>query len=103
MELKWMAVGALALIPCAAMAQAKTSDSSATRRDTSQQSKSASSQQTTTSTSTGEVSGANAGANVTQAMIAAQSNANLIGSPAWWKNHGTADGKPPIQRSGTSH
>jgi hypothetical protein len=107
MELKWMAVGALALIPCAAMAQAKTSDSSATRRDTSQQSRSAThrdtSQQTTTSTSTGEVSGANAGVNVTQAMIAAQSNANLIGSPAWWKNHGTADGKPPIQRSGTSH
>jgi hypothetical protein len=109
MELKWMAVGALALIPCAAMAQAKTSDSMATRRDTStahrdtsQPSKSAS-QQTTTSTSTGEVSGGNAGANVTQTMIEAQSNANLIGSPAWWKNHGTADGKPPIQRSGTSH
>lgn len=103
MELKWMAVGALALIPCAAMAQAKTSDSSATHRDTSQQTKSATrrdtSQQTTTSTSTGEVSGAN----VTQAMIAAQGDANLIGSPAWWKNHGTADGKPPIQRSGTSH
>ena len=103
MELKWMAVGALALIPCAAMAQAKTTDSSATRRDTSQQGKSASSRQTTTSTSTGEVSGGNAGANVTQQMIAAQSDANLIGSPAWWKNHGTADGKPPIQRSGPSH
>lgn len=103
MELKWMAVGALALIPCAAMAQAKTSDSSTARRDTSQQGKSASAQQTTTSTSTGEVSSSSPGTNVTQAMIAAQSDANLIGSPAWWKNHGTADGKPPIQRSGTTH
>ena len=38
MELKWMVVGALAVIPCAAMAQSKTAhDSSTTRRDSSQQ------------------------------------------------------------------
>jgi hypothetical protein len=104
MQLKWIAVGALALVPCAAMAQSKTSsDSSAMRRDTSQQGKSASSQQTTTSTSTGDVSGSRAGGAVTQAMTAAQNDPNLIGSPAWWKNHGTADGKPPIQRSGSAH
>jgi hypothetical protein len=102
MELKWMVVGALAVIPCAAMAQSKTTpDSSTMRRDSSQQSRSATSRdtskQTTTSTSTGEVSSSgNVDRNVTQAMIAAQNNANLIGSPAWWKNHGTADGKPPI-------
>ena len=95
MELKWMVVGALAVIPCAAMAQSKTApDSSAARRDSSQQ---ASPAKTTTTTSTGDVSSAgNIDRNVTQAMIAAQNDPNLIGSPAWWKNHGTADGKPPI-------
>jgi hypothetical protein len=99
MELKWMAVGALALVPCAALAQAKTAkDTSATHRDSS-------SQQTTTSTSTGDVSGAGGGSTVTQAMIAAQNDANIIGTPAWWKSHATADGKPmsakvtPTQKS----
>jgi hypothetical protein len=106
MELKWMAVGALALIPCAAFAQGKTArDTSTTRRDSSQQTTSTtrrdSSQQTTTSTSTGDVSGG--ARNVTQAMIAAQNNPNLIGSPAWWKNHGTADGKPPITQRPPNH
>jgi hypothetical protein len=95
MELKWMVVGALAVIPCAAMAQSKTARDSSTSRDTSQQN---SASKTTTSTSTGDVSSSsgNVDRNVTQAMIAAQNNPNLIGSPAWWKNHGTADGKPPI-------
>jgi hypothetical protein len=95
MELKWMVVGALADIPCAAMAQSKTARDSSTSRDTSQQN---SASKTTTSTSTGDVSSSsgNVDRNVTQAMIAAQNNPNLIGSPAWWKNHGTADGKPPI-------
>jgi hypothetical protein len=102
MELKWMAVGAFALIPCAAMAQSKTArDSSSMKRDTAQQSTARqSTSQTTSATSTGEVS---TDPNVTQAMIAAQNDPNLIGSPAWWKNHGTADGKPPINRSNTSH
>ena len=27
-------------------------------------------------------------------MIKAQDDPNLIGSPAWWKTHATADGKP---------
>ena len=95
MEMKWMVVGALAVIPCAAMAQSKTArDTSTTRRDSSQQTSTA---KTTTSTSTGDVSSSGAvDKNVTQAMITAQNDPNLIGSPAWWKNHGTADGKPPI-------
>jgi hypothetical protein len=95
MEMKWMVVGALAVIPCAAMAQSKTArDTSTTRHDSSQQTSTA---KTTTSTSTGDVSSSGAvDKNVTQAMIAAQNDPNLIGSPAWWKNHGTADGKPPI-------
>jgi hypothetical protein len=98
MELKWMVVGALAVIPCAAMAQSKTArDTSTTRRDTSQQTSSAT---TTTSTSTGDVSSSgNIDKNVTQAMTAAQNDANLIGSPAWWKTHGTADGKPITNRT----
>lgn len=93
MELKWMVVGALAVIPCAAMAQSKTTpDSSTTRRDSSQQTSPA---KTTTTTSTGDVSSAgNIDRNVTPAMTAAQNDPNLIGSPAWWKTHGTADGKP---------
>jgi hypothetical protein len=108
MELKWIAVGALALVPCAAMAQAKTArDSSTTRQDSSQQTtRRDTSRQTTTSTSTGEVSGGGAGTNnVTQAMLAAQNDPKIIGSPAWWKNHGTADGKPPItnRTSGPTH
>jgi len=109
MELKWIAVGAFALVPCAAMAQAKTTYDSSTMRRDSSQTRSATardtSQKTTTSTSTGEVSSARAGGtNVTQAMLAAQNDPNLIGSPAWWKNHGTADGKPPItNRSGPTH
>jgi hypothetical protein len=108
MELKWMAVGALALVPCAAMAQSKTArDSSTTHRDSSQQTTSPtrrdSAQKTTTSTSTGDVSGGAGGSNVTQAMTAAQNDPNLIGSPAWWKNHGTADGKPPITQRPSSH
>jgi hypothetical protein len=104
MELKWMVVGALAVIPCAAMAQSKTApDSSTTRRDSSQQTNTA---KTTTTTSTGEVSSSgNIDKNVTQAMLAAQNDPNLIGSPAWWKNHGTADGKPPVtnRTSGPTH
>ena len=104
MEMKWMVVGALAVIPCAAMAQSKTArDTSTTRRDSSRQ---ASTAKTTTSTSTGDVSSSGAvDKNVTQAMITAQNDPNLIGSPAWWKNHGTADGKPPItnRTSGPTH
>ncbi|MBK5186802.1 MAG: hypothetical protein JJD97_01080 [Gemmatimonadaceae bacterium] len=90
MELQWMAVGALALIPCAAMAQSKTArDSSA--RNTSAVHQTAASQ-TVQTTSTGDVS--SPGSDVTPAMLAEQNDPKLIGSPAWWKNHATADGKP---------
>jgi hypothetical protein len=39
--------------------------------------------------SAGEVS-----ENVPQAAIEAQKNPQLIGSPAWWSTHSTADGQP---------
>ncbi len=44
---------------------------------------------TTTTASSGEVS-----ENVPQHAIAEQKDPNLIGSPAWWTTHSTADGKP---------
>jgi len=79
MQVKWIAVGAfaIALAPGVVLAQSKTS---------------AETSKTTTTTSTGEVSSISA--NVTPAMIKAQDDPNLIGSPAWWKTHSTADGKP---------
>lgn len=43
----------------------------------------------TTTSSTGEVS-----ENVPQKAIQEQKDPNLIGSPAWWSTHATADGKP---------
>ncbi|MEO8880019.1 MAG: hypothetical protein ABI446_06435 [Gemmatimonadaceae bacterium] len=81
MKLTWMAVGAMMIVPCAAMAQSKTKDSTASKPA-----------QAATTTSAGEVSGP--GADVTPAMLAAQKNPNEIGTPAWWANHSTADGKP---------
>jgi hypothetical protein len=47
--------------------------------------------QPTPTTSAGDVSMA---ANVPQSAIQAQNDPKLIGSPAWWKTHVTADGKP---------
>jgi hypothetical protein len=41
-------------------------------------------------TSNGDVSNAN----VPAAAIKAQQDPSLIGSPAWWRTHSTADGKP---------
>jgi hypothetical protein len=86
MQLKWMVTGAfaVALVPGVVFAQSKTST------DTSK---------TTTTTSTGEVSSISA--NVTPAMLKAQDDPNLIGSPAWWKTHSTADGKPLSAKSQT--
>lgn len=81
MKVTWMAVGAMMIVPCAAMAQSKMKDTSATKPV-----------QAATATSTGDVSGP--GADVTQAMLAAQKNPNIIGTPAWWTTHSTADGKP---------
>ncbi len=45
----------------------------------------------TRTTSSGAVIGTTT---VTEAMHKAQQDPNLIGSPAWWSNHSTADGKP---------
>jgi hypothetical protein len=45
----------------------------------------------TRTTSTGTVIGTTT---VTEAMLKAQQDPNLIGSPAWWSTHSTADGKP---------
>jgi hypothetical protein len=44
---------------------------------------------TTSASSAGEVS-----ASVPQKAIEEQKDPNLIGSPAWWSTHATADGKP---------
>lgn len=44
---------------------------------------------TTTASSAGEVS-----ANVPQKAVEEQKDASLVGSPAWWSTHSTADGKP---------
>lgn len=48
-------------------------------------------QHPTTRTSNGDVGGAG---DMTESMMAGQKNASLIGSPAWWSSHSTADGKP---------
>jgi hypothetical protein len=88
MEYKFIAMAALAvaLVPSAAMAQSKTAKDSSTSRRTGD------SIRTTTATATGEVAGP--GDQVTAAMLKSQQDPNLIGSPAWWKTHATADGKP---------
>lgn len=95
MQLKWIATAAfaLALTPGVVLAQSKTS---------SETSKTSSVKQTATmtkNTSTGDVSSISS--NVTPAMIKAQDDPNLIGSPAWWKTHATADGKPLSSRTHT--
>jgi len=81
-----MAAVAVALVPGAVMAQSKTAKDSTTPRHYGDSSR------VTTATATGEVAGP--GADVTSAMLKAQEDPNLIGSPAWWKTHATADGKP---------
>jgi hypothetical protein len=92
MQFKWIATAALgvALAPGVLLAQSKTST------DTSKTS--SASQTTTTTASTGDVSSSS---NVTPAMLKAQDDPNLIGSPAWWKTHSTADGKPLSAKSQT--
>jgi hypothetical protein len=92
MTLKWIATAALAsaLIPCAAMAQAKTGT------DTSKAAQAPRRDSAVTSTATGDVSSSNAKstAGITPDMLKAQQDPNIIGSPAWWKTHATADGQP---------
>lgn len=48
-----------------------------------------------TTTSAGEVAPA---ANVPPQALSEQKDAKLIGSPAWWETHATADGKPKSGR-----
>lgn len=93
MQFKWIATAALgvALAPGVVLAQSKTST------DTTKGS--SASQSTTTTASTGDVSTSTS--NVTPAMIKAQDDPNLIGSPAWWKTHATADGKPLSSKTET--
>lgn len=92
MKMKWIAAAAfaVALAPGVVLAQSKTSTDS---------SRMSTAKQTTTTTSTGDVSSEKS--NVTDAMIKAQDDPNLIGSPAWWKTHATADGKPLSSKSQT--
>ena len=87
MQLKWIATAAcaVALIPAAASAQSKALKDTAMSHN-------APRHDTVTSTLTGEVSGP--GSEVTPAMEKARKDPNLIGSPAWWSTHATADGKP---------
>jgi hypothetical protein len=89
MELKWIAMAAFvaAAIPATAAAQSKTS------ADTGAAQRSSTSRDTVTSTSTGDVSSQRS-STVTPEMLKAQQDPKIIGSPAWWKTHGTADGKP---------
>lgn len=49
-------------------------------------------QKAVTTSSTGAVE--NVAGNVPQRAIQEQSDPKLIGSPAWWRTHKTADGKP---------
>lgn len=99
MKMSWMigAIGACLMVPALASAQntypqkpasQAVADTGATAKaDTGRAAKD------TTVTSTGEVSGGGA-ANVPAAAVAKQKDAKLIGSPAWWSTHATADGKP---------
>jgi hypothetical protein len=91
MRFKWIATAALAvaLIPAVASAQAKTAKDSAAKDSAAKKS---TPRDTVTATSTGEVSAPTS--NVPEAALKAREDPNLIGSPAWWRNHATADGKP---------
>jgi hypothetical protein len=87
MQLKWIATAAcaVALIPAAASAQSKAPKDTTT-------SNAAPKHDTVSSTSTGEVS--STGSEVSAAVEKARKDPKLIGSPAWWALHATADGKP---------
>ena len=89
MGTKVLAIAAIALCPAIALSQGR---SDTTAKPTGQRAEStagAAQQDTTkknvTTTSTGAVATTNS---------AAQNDASVIGTPAWWKSHSTADGKP---------
>jgi hypothetical protein len=82
---KILAVAAIALCPAIALGQARSDTTAkATGQDTAQKN--------VTSTSTGAIASESTGANRT--MNKGQDDANVIGTPAWWKTRSTADGKP---------
>lgn len=86
MGAKLLAIAALAALPAVAFAQ--TSSSGTTPTTSAARPQQSQAQQ---STSKGEVEAKNG---VTPQMLEEQQDPNLIGSPAWWSTHATADGKP---------
>ncbi len=88
MGIKLLAIaGAIGAFPAVALAQQGST------APTSQPATSPGTQatRTTVTTSTGAVVSTTV---VTPTMLKAQQDPNLIGSPAWWSTHATADGKP---------
>jgi hypothetical protein len=87
MQLKWIVTAAFAaaLIPAAASAQSTTPKDTTTSQNTAKR-------DTVASTSAGEIS--STGSEVSAAVEKARKDPKLIGSPAWWALHATADGKP---------
>ncbi|HEX6537138.1 MAG TPA: hypothetical protein VF041_21330 [Gemmatimonadaceae bacterium] len=97
MRTSWMVavVGACLIAPGVASAQytkpkpqpspQAATDTGRTAKDTGR------SARDTVSAAGGEVAPS---ANVPQAALSAQNDPKLIGSPAWWSTHATADGKP---------
>ena len=62
------------------------------QRDIAQQQAGQQQQDVTTEAARGEVE--TGGAAASQDALQGQKDPNLIGSPAWWSRHSTADGKP---------
>ena len=85
MGIKLLAIAAIAALPAVAFAQQSTAPPAQPGTTPTQGA-------VTRTTSAGSVAGQPAG--VTQQALNAQHDPNLIGSPAWWQTHSTADGKP---------
>ena len=87
MRIEFLVASAVALCPALAITQAPAHHTSrpsiVAQADTTPREAKA-------TTANGEVEDPN----VTPAMIKAQQDPSLIGSPAWWRTHSTADGKP---------
>jgi hypothetical protein len=89
MTMRTLAVAAaVALCPAMLVGQAR-SDTTKPNNPVSQATQDTTKKATTTSSAAGEVS-----AQVSPEVQKARQDPNLIGSPAWWSNHSTADGKP---------
>jgi hypothetical protein len=87
MRIEFLVAGVVALCPALAISQAPAHHAPqpnlVVQADTTPR-------ETKAVTSNGDVEDRN----VTPAMIKAQQDPSLIGSPAWWRTHSTADGKP---------